>query len=204
MTLVTLPRLFILFATIACFLLITLALVLPVFAQDATSSTTRKETTKQRFETKKEVVKERLSTLKERMATREAALKTKLAAFRDRNKANITERINTNLNMINAKQTKAMSNHLVRMSEILTKVEARKGSTATITTAKERIASATALVNAQAEKDYTITVTSEAKIKDDAKLKRDMLHTDLKAAREAVIAAKQAVAATIREAKNGQ
>lgn len=194
---VTLPRFYIFFAILACFI-VSLTLVLPTFAEEATRSTTpRKEKVLQKAETRKD-------TLKDRMATREATLKTKLATFRDKNKATIAERVNTNLNKINEKQTQAMSNHLDGMSEILAKVETRKGSTSAIISAKVSIASATALVNIQAEKDYTITVTTEAKIKEDAKKMRDMLHSDLKTVRGAIITAKQAVAATIKEATNGQ
>ena len=101
------------------------------------------------------------------------------------------------------------------MSEILTKLEKRvtenkpdikdpAAAKTAIVSAKTQIASAEAAVGTQAEKDYTITINSETTVKVDAKTMRDALHTDLKAVRETVIAAKKAVANAIKEAKNGQ
>lgn len=201
-------------------ILITLALLLalsyPAFAQTATSTgTTRKEKIQDRVETRKENVADRVTAMKERVATKEAALKARLEAFKDRRKAEVVDRLNKNLNNINKKMTEQMLKHLGRMTSILTKLEARVNSAKPdikdVTAAKEAIAdaraaidSATEVVKAQAEKDYTITVTSEGKARTDVKKVRDVLHADLKAVRETVVKAKQAVANAIRVAKSGK
>ena len=198
----------------------------PVWAEDATSSTTRKDRIKERIETRKENIKERVETRKENvaqridsrkaaMASREAALKAKLDAFKDKRKAEITERVSTNLNKINEKHTQMMLKFLSRASEILTKLENRVNQATTdvkdvtaaktaIEEAKNSIASAEAAVNAQADKDYTIAVSSENRVRVDAQSQRKKLHDDLKAVREQVVAAKQAVANAIRVAKSGK
>lgn len=181
----------------------------PVFAQDATRpATTKRDQVREKVETRKE-------TIKERIATREAALKAKLQAFKDKKKAEIADRLNSNLNKINQKQTGQMLKHLDKMSAILNKLEARvnKGTPdikdpqvakISIAQAKASIASATAAVKIQSEKDYTLQVSSESAVRKDAQKKRTELHTDLLAVRKLVIDAKQAVANAIRVAKSGK
>lgn len=180
-----------------------LGLTYPVLAQDATTPAT---TRKYRIETRKE---------KERIATKEAVLKAKLEKFKDKKRAEIADRVNTNLNRINQKQTEQMLKHLDRMSTILGKLEerVRKGTPdikdvtlakAAIASAKGSIAAATASVKLQAEKDYTIAVSSEGTVRKDAQKTRVQLHNDLKAVRVQVIGAKQAVSNAIRVAKSGK
>ncbi len=200
-------------------ILILLSLLLiaayPVFAEDATSTgASRKDRVQQKLEIRKEKVAERMENRKEVMATREAALKAKLEKFKDKRKAEVTDRVNTNLNRINQKQTEQMLKHLERMSSILSKLETRVNSGSSdvkdvssakeaITEAKAVVEEARALVSAQAEKDYTITVSSEGTVKKDAQKMREQLHNDLKAVKEQVINAKQAVGSAIRIAKSG-
>src|SRR3990167_9816769 len=85
--------------------LFSLILAVPAFAQDATSSTTkRKDLIQEKQTARKELAQVKQTALqnyKAQAATREAALKTKLKAFRDQKKAVIAERVNTNLNNIN-------------------------------------------------------------------------------------------------------
>ena len=69
--------------------------------------------------------------------------------------------------------------------------------------ARKAIATASAALNIQSQKDYTIQVTTESRIKFDAQKQRDLLHNDLVAIRKMVIDAKQAVANAIRIAKAG-
>lgn len=185
---------------------------IPVLAQEATSTTNRKDRLEERkqkvgdrMEAKKERVETKMEERKTKMATREAALKERLEKFKDKKKAEITERVSTNLNRINKKHMEQMLKHLDRMSSILSKLETRVNSgKETISEAKTAIEEAKDAVTSQAEKDYTITVTSEVRVKSDVKKVRDMLHSDLKAAREVVIEAKQAVSNAIRVAKSGK
>lgn len=200
-------------------ILITLGLILalsyPVFAQTATSTgTTRKEKVQEKVEKRKENVADKITAMKERVATREAALKTRLATFKDKQKAQVVERINKSLNSINQKMTGQMLKHLERMASILTKLEARvnsaKPDVKDVTSAREAIADAKAAIDsattaavAQAEIDYTITISSETRAKTDVQKVREQLHNDLKVIRQLVVEAKQAVAKAIRVAKSG-
>ncbi len=171
----------------------------PIIAQDATTPAT----------TKKERVEQRKEARKDQVATREAALKEKLAKFKDQKKAQTAERINQNLNKINDRKTQNMSHHLDQMSQMLKRLETRiteaaklghdtSSATAALREAKGKVESAKAAVSTQAQKDYTITVTTESKIKDDAKTSRDALHTDLKAVHDQVTEARKAVSGAIR------
>lgn len=213
----------------AIFILICLTLLLayPVIAEeDATQSPStrkekvqdrieaRKENVKERIETRKENIQTRIANMKERVASKEAALKARLETFRDKKKAQVAERVNTNLNRINQNQVEQMQRHLNTMTSILDKLEARVNQSTpdikdpalakqAIADARAAISSASQALAAQTEKDYTITVTSESKIREDAKSMRDQLHTDLKALREQVRNAKKAVSNAIRVAKSG-
>lgn len=149
-----------------------------------------------------------------RLASKAAALKLRLQTFKDTKKAEIAERVNTNLNNVNQNRTSQMQKHLETMSSILDRLEARVNkqtpdikdpvsAKAAIAAARETIATTSAAVSEQALKDYTIQVTSETRIRIDAKTQRDKLHTDLLALRKKVIDAKQAVANAIKVAKSG-
>lgn len=152
--------------------------------------------------------------LREKMASRAAALKTRLQTFKDKRKAEIAERVSTNLNALNQNQIAQMQKHMGNMSVILDKLENRinqgspdikdlSGAKTAIVSARTNIASSSAAVTAQSLRDYTIQVTSETKIGADAKLQRDKLHTDLQTLRKMVIDVKQSVANSIRIAKSG-
>lgn len=171
--------------------------IYPVFAQESTSSTIKRDTVKQKVEERKEKV-----------ASREAMLKEKLQKFRDKKKAAVVERINTNLEQMNARRTQQMLSMLNKMSDILTRLETRisesKDATkdftqarSEITTAKTAISVAKSSVEAQMKKEYTVTVTSETKSKDDVTLARNGLSNDLKVSHDLVVAARQAVAKAI-------
>lgn len=183
-------------------------------ANPAVTPLIRKQRIETKVENKIENIEDRINTVRERIASKAAELRLKLQTFRDKKKAEIAERINTALNRINQNQTEQMRKHLKTMSLILNKLEARVRSgapdikdtataSAAIVSARTAIASASAAVEQQALKDYTIQVTSESKIATDAKTQRDRLHTDLQATRKMVQNTKQAVANAIRLAKSG-
>lgn len=188
-------------------------LINPVLAQDATSSTARKDKLQQRAVARKEDVQNRMSALKQNSASREATLKTRLEKFKDKKKAAVTERVSTNLNKINQNQTAQMQKHLDKMSAILDKLEARinqanpdikdpQEAKDGIATARQAIANTADAVSSQAGNDYTVQVTSESKVKTDAQTQRQQLKLDLEALRKQVIEAKQSVANAISVAKS--
>lgn len=177
----------------------------PVWAKESTSGATNR----------RENIQDRIDNMRAKIASREAILRAKLQKFKDQRKAEVAERVNTNLNRINQNQTQRMLKHLEKMTAILNRLEDRvnKGTPdikdpaaarAAIASARSSIATASATALAQAQNDYTITVTSETTVRADAKKSRDKLHADLSAVRKLVIDAKQAVANAIRVAKSGK
>lgn len=184
------------------------AFALPAFGQNTLIKTATGTAAK-----RPDFIQQKLEITKENLASRAAALKTRLQAFKDQKKAGLAERINTNLNAINQNQTKQMQKHLNTMTNILDrlafKVNQAAGNIkdpaaarAAITSARTSIATASAAVSAQAQKDYTIQVTSEARIKPDAKKQRDQLHTDLLALKKMIVDERQRVANAIRVARS--
>lgn len=106
-----------------------------------------------------------------------------------------------------------MSESLSKMNNIITKLEtlivnaASAGqdtatAQASLDSAKAVISSAQASVEAQAGRDYGITVTSEATVKTDAKSTRDSLHTDLKSVHDQVVSARQELSKAISAVKS--
>lgn len=178
----------------------------PVFAVTATNPAEirkqnleeRKANTQARIDDKKEMVREKV-------ATREAALKAKLARFRDKTKANVVERINNNLLTVNKNMSERMLKHLDKMTDILNRAE-NKLATSTgektaaqnsITDARSKVSTARTAVVAQQNKEYTVEVTSEATVKNDVKVMRDLLHTDLKLVHDLVVVARQSVSTAV-------
>lgn len=197
--------------------------VTPVIAVESTGSSrparekidTRKVKIETRAATREAKITASMDERKTKMATKEAALKAKLQTFRDKKKAETAERVSINLDKINQNHTAAMLKHLDKMSALLDKLETRVTSAtsdikdpaaakAGIADAKAIIATTSAAVKVQAEKDYTIQVTTEAKVKTDAQTKREELRSDLTALRKQVIDAKQAVSNAIKAAKSAQ
>lgn len=192
---------------------ITSTVVGPEVKLNASTAAVRAQLNQQAVETRREKVEEKIAASREKLTSRAAVLKAKLETFKDQQKAQIAERINSNLNAINQNQTSQMQKHLDLMTIILGKLENRvnegapdvKDPTATqaaIAEARTNISTASAAVSEQSQKDYTIQVTSESRIRAAAKLQKDKLHKDLKSTRKAVIDAKQSVANAIRAAKS--
>ncbi|MBI4038255.1 hypothetical protein HY387_01240 [Candidatus Daviesbacteria bacterium] len=153
----------------------------------------------------------RREAVQQKIATRAAALKLKLQAFRDQNKAKRVEKINETLAMINKKRTDHFVKFLDNAQRISNKLEDRvneaeasgKDTTvakAAIADAKTAIQAAKAAVLDQADNDYTIEVSSEKTVREDAKAARDSLRNDLGNLRKQVVEAKQAVAKAIQVA----
>lgn len=174
-----------------------------------------------KLDEKRDKILDKFEEQKARLASRSAALKLKLNKFKDKIKAQRVERINTNLPMINERRTDTMSAHLVKMEEILTKLEARvkenagttdiSAITAAIADAKSKIAAAKAAVDLQMDKDYGVELNTETTVKEDAKAARESLHKDLKSVHDLVVEARKAVAeaistavSTLKGSNNGQ
>lgn len=212
------------------------SLATTTFALDSTASSTAvkapiraKTAAIQKVQSREEMKDTRMASreallkqLKANMATREAALKAKIAAFKDKQKADLTQKISDNLNKINKQKTEQMDKHISQISDVLARIENKSaegsisgkitpGVLSAIDNAKTAINTAQSAVDAQAAKDYTVMVTGETKVKSDVQSKRDQLHADLKETRQKVIDARQAVSnayslltRTLKGANSGQ
>lgn len=160
----------------------------------------------------KERIMEKRETLKEKREDKKEAFKKRLATFKNKVKAERVERITTIFQTINTNRTTLMLTNLEKMSEIITRLAEKvtllekegKDTTAvkqTIADAKSAMATAQETVQAQAIKDYTITITSENAVKTDATNVRQTLHTDLQTVHREVVNARQAVATAIAQTK---
>lgn len=189
----------------AIFIGILLIYSTPAFAQTATTpGRIRRDAVKERIAQKREIVTEKIGNLKERIATKEAALRERLAKFKDKEKAQIVERISTNFNKINSNWVDHANKFLANVTRILEKLQqkvndqaaAGKDATAAnaaITTAKAKIASASAAVALQSAKEYTATISGEAAAKSEIKSTRESLRDDWEIIRRLLIDARQAV-----------
>ncbi len=137
------------------------------------------------------------------------AFQQKLQTIRDGRKKALVDRLNKNLNEVNKKRTNMMMRHLSKMNEILEKVKNRanqakaKGKDtssvdAAVSKAQTAIATAKSAVLAQAGKEYTVTISSEANLRTDVGTTMKSLQGDSQAVRALVIAAQKSVGEAVR------
>lgn len=165
----------------------------------------RLEIREERMDTRKESNQNRMELRKERIASKEGQLTVKLAKFKDKQRVQIAERLNKNLNILNERLHNKMFLHIDKLTELLTRLETRISASdqdtstaqAAISQAKIDIEIAKTAVDTQATKDYAIIATSEARLADDARTARNSLHTDLKAVHELLVKARQSVSAAV-------
>lgn len=176
-------------------------------AHAQTGTTTRPTLTRPYIAT--DTAMPRLDARREAMATKSAALQNRLKNFRNKNKATIVERLNTNLNNVNDNRTAAMLRHLDKMATISGKLNDRltnvsgKDTTAAqaaLATANTNIETAKAAALVQSQKDYSITITSEANAKTEITTLRQQMFSDLKTTHDLVITARQSLSDAIMEA----
>lgn len=155
-------------------------------------------------------------------ASREAELRVKFQVFRDQQKAQLAQKINSSLSQVNTNVTNELNKALTVMTNYLNRMDsfvAREASNSAVDTtdassaisnARAAVASAQTAVNAQASKSYSISAPDETTIKSQMQSLRDQLKSDLentrnsvKSAKDAVIAAAKATAA-LKGATNGK
>ncbi len=140
---------------------------------------------------------------RENLASKSAALKQKLARFKDKNKANRLELINTNLNDINSRKTKNMQESLDKISQILERLKSKASTISSseldsaIAEVESQWSEASAAVEAQAAKDYTINLSTEATAASDAAAAKNALQSDLRATHTQVVEVRQALSNAI-------
>lgn len=136
------------------------------------------------------------------------AFERELAIIKDTRKQTIVDKINTDCQNVNQKRTDAMTAMLTKLSTILTNVTDRSASAAAsgkdttsvdtaVATAQSAIADAQTVVAAQAGATCTITVTSDATVKNDVGKGISALQQSLNSVYEKVLAARKAVSDAI-------
>lgn len=128
---------------------------------------------------------------------KKANIKEEIQKIKDVRKQQIMERMDEKFGVINARRTSHMTTNLTQLSNILERIASKaavqktEGKDTTevdeaIATARTSIQEARTAVASQAAKNYTIAVTSETQLQQDAKSAISSLITDLKATQEYV------------------
>lgn len=136
--------------------------------------------------------------------------KAKIQAKLNERKTKIVEKLQEKMIKINEKRTGQMLAHLDRLGKILDKIQARAAKAKTngkdtasvdtlIATARTSIVTAKTAVEAQQDKTYQITVTSEGQARNEVGATSKLLQTDLQTVRNLVKAAKDAVQSAIKQ-----
>ena len=163
-----------------------------------------KEQIQQKREEVKNAVEVRREELKTTIAAKREALKDRLQVVRDEKKKQAVERIYTTLNAINERMTDHFLNVLDQVEDVLDRVQGRSdkakandldvsSAQTAIDAAHRAIDEARTAVREQAAKSYSITVTDEATLRENAKSAKEQLRKDLEAAKDAVKAARDSV-----------
>jgi hypothetical protein len=153
------------------------------------------------FRAQVQQARQELQTKREEARTQ---LKAQLQVIKDDQKKAVVERLDQNINDLNAKFAEQWTNVLVKLDAYLAttttqaSAEAASGKdisavTTAINSAQTAISAAKSAVEAQSQKNYTITVVSEQTLKANVSDTRNTLNTDLKSVRDLMLAAQQAV-----------
>lgn len=132
---------------------------------------------------------------------KKAEWRERITQIRDEKKKEILEHVSNQLNLINDRATTAMLNHLARIQALLDKIKARVPTVDTAA-AQAKIDEAKAAVETQAVKEYVIEFSSEAGLRVGASTAKTTLRADIKAVREKVRLARQAVVDVLKAAKS--
>ena len=127
---------------------------------------------------------------------KKAEFRERITQIRDEKKKQIVEHVSNQLKLINDRAVQAMLRHLERLQELLNKIKTRKPA-ADVSMAQTKIDEAKTAVEAQAAKEYIIEFTGEAGLRTGASAAKQKLRADLKAVREKVRLARQAVVDTL-------
>lgn len=149
----------------------------------------RKEAQEERKE-KMEVARAEMKTKEE---ARRAELKEKLKVVRSEAKVKLVTQIDAKLAATNERVTAGMTAQLTKLGDILVRVSENGGSAVDVDAAKATIATAQAAVDVQVGKTYTISITSEEKLRADVGAVEKQMRSDLEAVQKLVKAAKEAV-----------
>ncbi|GEM_PF-3463964 len=152
---------------------------------------------------KDEIEKER-EAVKGKIEANRKALKVKLKTIKDESKRGVVETLSGKFDALNAERVRHFGEALDKLGLVLGRINDRAAKAKTggkdvaavetaAAAAQKAIDDARTAVTAQAGKVYKVTVTTEAKLKDDLKKVRDLYQADIKAVEEKVKAAREAV-----------
>ncbi|MDP4031133.1 MAG: hypothetical protein U1C50_01695 [Patescibacteria group bacterium] len=136
----------------------------------------------------------------EQMEQKREAARLRVRTIRDENKQKIAEHINQQLVHISDRAVKHFNNILERMRQLLEKIKTRAPAV-DITAAQTAIDLAQAAVDDLANNIYVIEFTNESGLRVGASTAKTQLRTDIKAVREKVRLARQAVVNVLKAAK---
>lgn len=140
----------------------------------------------------KDRVQAKREQIKENVAAKREEFKTRLQTIKDQRKKILVERIDAKLNSVNIKHTERFTLVLSNLQMLLNKIS-RSAEDTDVSTAQAAIDSAKSLVESQAAKTYTITISAESALRSDVGTVTSQLRQDLSATHKAVVDAKQAV-----------
>lgn len=176
--------------------------------QDVRTGTTTREDAKKAIEARradfKQQVEVKKAETKKKIESEKVLLKEKLKAIKDEKKKQAVQKINDQINALNAKRLEHFTNVLNQIEDVLKKVGNRADKTAErgldVSVAKTNmaavetaIAAARAAIVVQSAKTYTINVTTEGELKNNTGAVRQALQADLAAVRDLVKAAHEAL-----------
>lgn len=168
----------------------------------------QKEAFKASLEQKREEFKNSLEAkrteVKDKIEAKKVELKENLLKIKNERKKEIVERISNQLNELNKRRLDHFSGFLEKLDAILLRIAGRADKAeargldvtavrAAITEAKNAIAVGRAAITTQAEKVYSVVVTTEDTLKINVGAARKMLHDDLTRVQEAVRLARETV-----------
>lgn len=144
-----------------------------------------------------------------------ALLKTKLQTIKNEKKAEIILKLDTKIASISSRKTNTMTEAITKLQTILDTIKQKeavlKSSSCNtgildtaIINADSALSAAIALINLQAQKVYTITITDEAAVKANVGKTTKQLEQDLRNTHKGVMDAKQAVMKAAKELKKAQ
>ncbi len=149
---------------------------------------------KDAFKSKMETLKAEVKTKRDQERT---ALKNKLNEIKDSAKKAAVQRLDENINKLNSnfveKWTKNLSDFDTNLSRLIDRASTTSATTTDLTAftaavdaARAAIASARTALQAQAQKTYSLAVSTEANLKVDVSAVRESLNWDLKAVKDLV------------------
>lgn len=142
--------------------------------------------------------------VRDKIKTKREELKLKLQKIKDERKRQVVEKVDSQLDALNARWVSQSTQALEQIEDVLGRVATRTDEIESggknvsdvrvaIENARSAIAASRSAIGAQAGKTYTILINKEGTLKQDVGVARQALHADLVSMRETVKTARDAV-----------